>query len=58
MVKDHYAKLGFISSEEEAVWFLDVAAPEPTATMKISRAPATTIELPAQPQTEASALSV
>jgi len=39
MVKDHCAKLGFISSEEEnGVWFLDVAAPEPAATMKISRA--------------------
>jgi hypothetical protein len=27
MVKDHYARLGFISSEEEDdVWFLDVRA--------------------------------
>ena len=59
MVKVHYARLGFISSEGEAgVWFLDVAAPEPAATMKIRRAPAMAIDLPAQTQTEASALSV
>ncbi len=38
MVRDHYAKLGFTSSGEEGVWHLDVAAPEPAATMKVSRA--------------------
>jgi len=38
MVRDHYAKLGFSPSGEEGVWHLDVAAPEPAATMKVSRA--------------------
>ena len=37
MVKDHYAKLGFTAGPEDGIWLLDVAAPEPAATMRIHR---------------------
>jgi hypothetical protein len=41
MLKDLDAKLGVTWSEvAQGAWFLDVAAAEPTATMRISRMPA------------------
>ncbi len=57
MVRDHYLKLGFIASAEESVWHLDVAAPEPVATMKVSRAQEQAFSL-TRPQAEASAPAV
>jgi len=50
MVRDHYAKLGFTSSHEEGLWYLDVAAPEPAPTMKIIRAREIAMELSPLPE--------